>query len=319
LYDATVLTPDWRERIQHKPKLPRQRWVAGSCLIWVVSTALTLAGFVAVALLLNNVRFHSYLIRLVESKASQSLGVPVHLQNFALNFHALSADLYGLTVEGATPYANPPLMQVDHAEASVTHCFPSASRLVHRRYSHRSAHLHVFVDAHGGLEPAYTEEQRQQHDQRLRPGHSSCHAERGEVYYNNQPSALAVDLRNVEFHSVFTNAEKKYLGELSYADGTSSTEPSVLSHTISRRSFKPRRIGFELTKSQLSIGQSHLNLTATLESYNSPSVQAHYAISLDGGELAKILKAGVATGGDDRDLRHGKLPAERRPFPARLA
>ena len=143
------LPPDWRERIQHKPKLPRQRWVRVLAWIWVVSTALTLAGFVAVVLLLNNVRFHRYLIRLVESKASQSLGVPVHLQNFALNFHALSADLYGLTVEGATPYANPPLMQVDHAEASVR----IVSILRHAWYLDDiridRPIIHVFVDAHG--------------------------------------------------------------------------------------------------------------------------------------------------------------------------
>ncbi len=120
-------------------------------LAWisVVSTALTLAGFIAVVFLLNNARFHSYLIRLVESKASQSLGMRVHLQNFALNFHALSADLYGLTVEGATPYANPPLMHVDHAEASVR----IVSILRHAWYLDDiridRPVIHVLVDAHG--------------------------------------------------------------------------------------------------------------------------------------------------------------------------
>jgi len=284
------LPPDWRERIQHKPKLPRQRWVRVLAWIWVVSTALTLAGFVAVALLLNNVRFHSYLIRLVESKASQSLGVPVHLQNFALNFHALSADLYGLTVEGATPYANPPLMQVDHAEASVR----IVSILRHAWYLDDiridRPILHVFVDAHGVSNLPTLKSSGNSTTSVFDLGIRHTMLSRGEVYYNNQPSALAVDLRNVEFHSVFTNAEKKYLGELSYADGNVVYGAfSPVAHNF-QAEFQATPNRFELTKSQLSIGQSHLNLTATLENYNSPSVQAHYAISLDGGELAKILK-----------------------------
>ncbi len=143
---------------------------------------------------------------------------------------------------------------------------------------------------------------------------------RREVSCNNQPSALAVDLRNVEFHSVFTTAEKKkYRGELSYADGNvvyGTFKP--VAHNF-QAEFQATPDTFELTKSQLSIGQSHLNLTATLDNYNSPSVQAHYAMSLDGGELREASQSGVAAGGDNRNLRHGNLPADGRSFPSRFA
>jgi hypothetical protein len=44
-----------------------------------------------VAVLLHNERFHSYLLQLAQRDASESLGVPVHLQNFALNLSNLES------------------------------------------------------------------------------------------------------------------------------------------------------------------------------------------------------------------------------------
>ena len=64
-------------------------------------------------------RFHNYVLSAVQKKASESLGTQVQLQNYASHLANLSLDVYGLTVHGADPYPNPPLLQVAHAEAGV--------------------------------------------------------------------------------------------------------------------------------------------------------------------------------------------------------
>ncbi len=53
---------------------------------------------VLLAIALNSTEFHNYLRTTLESKGSESLGVRVQLQNFALHFSTLSVDLYGLTI-----------------------------------------------------------------------------------------------------------------------------------------------------------------------------------------------------------------------------
>src|ERR1700735_5490639 len=95
----SFLPADWRERIEKSRQQPKPRWMRVLAWIWIGSTALGLIGALAVVVLLNNARFHSYVIQQVELQASESLGTGVHLQYFALNFHALSVDLYGVTID----------------------------------------------------------------------------------------------------------------------------------------------------------------------------------------------------------------------------
>jgi hypothetical protein len=83
------------------------------------STILLLLFAVTTAILLNSTRFHNYIIRTAEQLARESLGVRMQLQNYALSLSNLRLDIYGVTVDGASPYSNPPLLQVQHAEASM--------------------------------------------------------------------------------------------------------------------------------------------------------------------------------------------------------
>ena len=81
--------------------------------------ALVVIAAIAVTVLLHSARFHNYVLATVQKKASDSIGTQVQLQNFALHLSNLSLDLYGVTVHGAAPYPNPPLLQVAHAEVGV--------------------------------------------------------------------------------------------------------------------------------------------------------------------------------------------------------
>ena len=109
----------------HKPtqesgqRRPHSRlWkVAAWAVISVV--ALAVVTGIAVTVVLHSARFHNYVLATVQKRASESIGTQVQLQNFALHLSNLSLDLYGLTVHGADPYPNPPLLQVAHAEVGI--------------------------------------------------------------------------------------------------------------------------------------------------------------------------------------------------------
>ena len=64
-------------------------------------------GTIAAIFVVRSARFHDYVLRTVDTKASAALNTPVHLQNFALRLSTLSLDLYGLTVEGAGTGSEP--------------------------------------------------------------------------------------------------------------------------------------------------------------------------------------------------------------------
>ncbi len=58
--------------------------------------------------------FQNYLLGKTQQTASESLNTPVRIQNLALHFSPLSADLYGVTVRGTESETEPPLLTVDH-------------------------------------------------------------------------------------------------------------------------------------------------------------------------------------------------------------
>ncbi len=150
--------------------------------------------------------------------------------------------------------------------------------------------VHIFVDEHGRSNlPTIKSSNSNSNTSVFDLGIRHALLDQGEVYYNDRPSALSADLHNLDFHSVFSESEKKYSGQLSYSDGQFVYGAfSPLAHNFTAE-FEATPTTFQLTKSQLSVGSSHVNLAASLNNYSSPVVQAQYALSLDGAELAKTL------------------------------
>jgi len=258
---------------------------AGGALV-----AIILIAAIAVTILLNSSRFHSYVIRTVQQQASDSLGVRVQLKNFAIHFSNLSLDLYGVTIDGASPYSNPPLLQADHLHAGVR-----IVSVLHRQWyldSFKVDHpvVRVFVDAHGvsnipTLKSSNSSGNTSVFDLGIR--HASL--EHGEVFYNNRPSTLSMNLSDVEFHSSFNIALKQYSGKLSYADGRLVYGAyEAVPHNFEAE-FSATPTTFDLTRSRLTVGASQLNIAAVLNNYSAPSIQATYAATVDGSEVARVL------------------------------
>ena len=194
---SSFLPPDWREQLKGRRLGPRPQWVKVVTWIWAGFTALSLLVAIALIVLLNNQRFHQYLIRTIESDASESLGVRVQLENFTLHLRSLSVDLYGINVDGASPYANPPLLQVNHVAAGVR-----IVSILHRAWYLDNLQIDspvvwVFVDEHGVSNIPTIKSSGKSNTSIFDLGIRHALLTRGEVYYNNKPSLLDVDLHDV--------------------------------------------------------------------------------------------------------------------------
>ncbi|HEY4046954.1 MAG TPA: translocation/assembly module TamB domain-containing protein [Acidobacteriaceae bacterium] len=271
----------------HRPKHPGFRiagWIAAGLAVLILLVATT------TAIVLHTTWFHNYVLLEVQKQASKQLDTKVELQNFTLHLSKLSLDLYGLTVHGAAPYANPPLLQVEHLEVGV-----QIVSVLHKKWYLSSLRIDrpvakVFTDAHGisnipKLKSSGSGSSTSVFDLGVR------HAvlANGEVYFNDKQSVISADLHDLEFRAAFDRVPQKYSGELSYSDGhLSAGSFAPLQHNFDAQ-FEATPTTFHLTQAKLSSGQSQVVLTAVIENYNQPHLQAHYEAILDGAQARQIV------------------------------
>jgi len=277
---------------QHKFTGPHARLWKIATLAFIGLAALVVLAVVAVTVLLHSARFHNYLLSTVQKKASESIGTQVQIQDFALHLSSLSLDLYGLTVHGANPYPDPPLLQVAHAEVGVR-----IVSVLHKKWYLDSVIVHspvvkVFTDAHGvtNIPVINSSGSSSSNTSLFDLGIRHAVLDHGAVYYNNRQSVLSADLHDLDFRAGFNSLLQKYSGELSYSDGhLEASGFKTIPHNLDAE-FDATPTTFHLTNAKLTSETSQLILTATVQDYSHPQVQAQYAATLDGSQFKRILQ-----------------------------
>ena len=187
---------------------------------YAISTAFFLLPIIVVAILLHSTAFHDYVLRTAQKQAEETLGVRVQIQNYALDLSNLRLDIYGVTVDGASPYASPPLLQVRHALASIR-----IVSILQRKWYLDDIRIdqpvvQLFVDKNGHSNiPTIKSSGSNSNTSIFDLGIRRAVLDHGEIYYNNQPTPLTADLHDVDFHSVFIEATRQYSGKLTYTNG----------------------------------------------------------------------------------------------------
>jgi translocation and assembly module TamB len=260
-------------------------WIAVSL---VVVVSILLIGIVS---LLHNNAFRQYLLRIAHTKLSEAVGIELKMRDFSVHLSGLSpaVDMYDVVIDGAPPYTTSPLVQVDHLSVGV-----QVVSLLSRKWYLKDIVIdhpvaHVFVAENGDTNLPKTKSSGQSTSvfdlgiRHVMLGH-------GEVFYNDQKSALDADLHEFEFQSTFDPDPKRYSGGLGYKNGTIHFQNlNPMMHNLEAE-FEATPDTFTLKRSTLTSGASQFRLTATLLDYVNPKVTATYQSSLDTGELRQILK-----------------------------
>ena len=299
------------------PRRQPRKLIRIAAWFWAISTGLLLVLIIVAAILLHSGSFHAYVIRTAEKQAQDALGVRVQLQNYALNLSNLSLDIYGVTVDGASPYSNPPLLQVQHAEAGVRiiSILHGKWYLNEIRVDHPIVRVYVDKNGHSNLPTIKSSNNQQSNTSIFDLGIRHALLDNGEVYYNDQPTPLAVDLRNVEFHSVFSDPIKQYSGKLTYTNGQivyGGFRP--FAHNLEAQ-FDATPTTFHLSPARITSGAAQIDLSAIANNYQTnPSVQATYNVVADGAQLAKLINnpsvpAGVVRASGTAQYRVRTQPA----------
>lgn len=274
--------PRWRQA--------RHPFFKGMAWISLGMTALTLIVTVGVVILLNNARFHRYLIRTAEAHASESLGVRVQLENFAVHLSNLSVDLYGVTIDGARPYPNPPLLEADHVQTSLRIVSILSKTWYLDSFQIDHPVVHVFVDTKGVSNiPTIKSSGQSSTTSVFDLGVRHAVLEHGEFYYNDEPAEVAADLHDLVLKASFNSPLKNYSGTVEYSNGQlvyGALRPVV--HNLDVQ-FDATATTFRLTQAKLTAGNSVVSLAGVMNNYNNPEVEGRYDMVLDGKQVGEIL------------------------------
>jgi len=267
------------------------RWIGGVIVFPI------LLGLIIASALINTSTGKSKILRIIEDKASQSLNATVLVQNFNLHLSTLSVDLYGLTVKGAGAHQDPPLLQVQHANASVRVVSVFGAKWYFDNIRIDNPVARIYVDKNGVSNLPTMNSSGNSNTSLFDLGIRHAVLSNGTVLYNDQPRSIALDLHDVEFNSSFNSILKKYSGTLAYTNGQLNYAGSQApSHTLSLQ-FDATPAVFHLSKAAIQCGNSRLLLTATVNNYAAPDVSAQYNALVDGGEVSGILHSSAIPAG----------------------
>lgn len=276
-------SPEPRHHTRHRIALIA-KWT-GCVVIFPI-----LLGLVIAAILIHSSRGHAFLINLMQNETAKALGVGVHVGDFKLHLANLSVDLYGLKIDGASPHPAPPLLQVQHAEAGIR----IVSLFGHKWYIDSiridNPVAHILVDKNGISNlPKFNSGNSSSNTSVFDLGIRHTVLTNGTLFYNDQPKSIAADIRNLEFDSAFSNALRKYSGTLTYSNGEISYAGRYAPpHAISIH-FDATPNTFLLSPAKIQSGNTLLVLTATVNNYSTPVIDAHYNATLDGQQIANLL------------------------------
>ncbi len=285
--------PDPGPQKSSRPPGQGRRWTR--VIGWSIggSICLIVAVLAMLGMLVNIDGVHRAIINFAERRASASLGVGVRLENFVLHGSTLSLDLYGITADGAGPYPNPPLLRVDHVRVGVR-----VVSILRRKWYLSDLHIDhpvvwIYEDKNGVSNiPSFGNGNTGggNNNELFDLGVRRAVLDRGEVYYNLRPSALAADVHNLELRATYNAPAQMYSGRIAYADGRlkyGAYQP--IPHTLDV-TFDLTPTALRLNESKLSIRNSQLVLSAVVNNYRkTPEVQAQYRATIDGHDARQLL------------------------------
>ncbi len=275
-------------------KRPSGNWKR--IIAWVTAglVGLILLIVVGVAALLHSERFHAYLLRTAQEKATEALGGQVQMLDFALHWSGISptVDLYNVVVHGAAPYSDPPLLEADamHLGVTVTSLLHKAWYVGDVRIDHPVVRIFADREGHTNLPPTKSEKPATQSRTSIFDlGIRHLLLQGGEIYYNDRKTELSADLHDLRLESGFELLTTRYSGTLSYRDGHVQMKgANPIAHNLDAR-FVATPEELRLESADLTTASSRFSIAATVRDYSQPQIHATYHALVDSSEFRRAL------------------------------
>ena len=270
-----------------------KKWQKIALWFSVVSTVLTVGIGLVLVMLLHNQNFRRSILTRAESSFQESTGARLDVRDFSLSLSSLNLDLYDVVVHGTESDPSRPLFRVEHLHVGLT-----IDSLLNKEWHVRNIAVdhpivRMTVDKAGENNlPKPPKKSTSSNTNVFDLAIRELRLNQGEVYYNDQKTPLDADLHTFTASANYDPGQKKYSGELGYNNGKIVYgDYAPMEHTLQAKFGVTAQI-FTLEKLELNTGKSRLALTATVNDYTLPNMQAqgNYEGDLVTSDFRRILK-----------------------------
>lgn len=276
----------------------RSRWIRAAAWFGFSIGMLVLIVVVLVIEALHSPRVHEYLLTLADSKASESLGVPVRIEGYALHFpdapnlSKLQIDIHGLETSGAEPYPSPPLIAIQRVKVGIGLSIFAKNKwsLEDIQVEEPVVHLAFGPNAESNLPKLKQISSGSSSFNFFNLGIRHLVLDQGEIYYRDLKVPIEADLHDLQLRT-HSDGGRNYSGTMSYRDGRfrAGKLRTIPHHLKARFEFTPT--AFRLEQATLESGSSKFRLTASINNYSHPTIRGRYEAIVDAGQMRTILRS----------------------------
>jgi len=264
-----------------------------------LAAAVVAVAVLAAWLLLRSASFHRYLLHVAQQQASASLGNQVRIGAFALHAHGFTPrlDAYNLTIAGAPPFQDRPLLAIPHLHVVIT-----IASLLHRQWFLSDLELdrpqiHVIMDADGRSNLPKGNGKGRGGTSLWALGIRHAVVRGGMVQVQDQSVPLDADLQAVHLEARFNPALQQYTGEFGYQSGLLRLDAyNPIPHALSLQ-FAATPRGLEAPSIHLASQATRLDASLSLQDWSHPRLSGRFTLALDAAQARQITRiAAIPTG-----------------------
>src|SRR6185437_2351672 len=264
-----------------------------------LAAAVVAVAVLAAWLLLRSASFHRYLLHVAQQQASASLGNQVRIGAFALHAHGFTPrlDAYNLTIAGAPPFQDRPLLAIPHLHVVIT-----IASLLHRQWFLSDLELdrpqiHVIMDADGRSNLPKGNGKGRGGTSLWALGIRHAVVRGGMVQVQDQTAPLDADLQAVHLEARFNPALQQYTGEFGYQSGLLRLDAyNPIPHALSLQ-FAATPRGLEAPSIHLASQATRLDASLSLQDWSHPRLSGRFTLALDAAQARQITRiAAIPTG-----------------------
>lgn len=274
-----------------------RNWKRKKIVLWTLAVivAVIVGSAVTLVLLLDHSEgFRRNILAKVENSLQESTGAKLEVGDFRLSLSHLTLDLYNVVVRGREADPSKPLLKADHMAVGLT-IDSVMGRKFHVRdiiLDHPVARLQVNKAGETNLPQPPKKSTSSSSTNVFDLAIGELKVNRGEIYYNDQKTPLNAEMHDFNINANYDPAQRKYSGDLGYKNGriVYGTYAPVEHSLQAKAGITPQK--FTLEKLELETGKSSVGLSAAVNNYTSPNMEAEgsYEAVLEASDFQRILK-----------------------------
>jgi translocation and assembly module TamB len=259
---------------------------------WTLASIGILLVFVIVGalLFLRTAAFQRLAIRTIVEDTNEATGGSASVGSFSFRLSTLTAHLHDITLRGAEPISEPPLLHIDEITVAlkIQSVLQRKFTLMQLVIENPVARIAVNREGKSNLPEAPKQSTSNTSVFDLAVQHVLLR--NGQIQYKDKKIPVTADLYHLQTNIRFEPNGTRYLGAISYDNGDlhCGSDPTFRHKLSVRFAASPNQ--FSLQSAELKVGSSELTGNAEWTNYSNPTVEGQYDVRIHTQDFSAIAQ-----------------------------